>query len=286
MLSAIKFKSFDGKVLDGKIQLPKGEIKGAFLMLHGCPSYMDEYGFYSNAVSKLYPNGGMAEFLASNSYASLRFNYREQGKDVIPDTMEDLTISGMINDTEAAYWELTRKLSNSDIPIYVIATSFAGGIAVKWVNVFHRDIKKIFFACPLVDLSYTLLKRDVIFFDGEEWHIHDKYISEMKERGYIISGGKKVNSAFANEAMLINVENEFSLLKCKSIIFHGDIDTFVPISQSRRIAKLFSDVTLIEYADAGHGFVAPWDKGLPEEVRLKIRAKNTNDIYAKILENI
>ena len=40
---------------------------------------------------------------------------------------------------------------------------------------------------------------------------------------------------------------------------------------------------LIVYHDAGHGFVAPWDRGLEEDIRLKIKAENLNDLYNKLL---
>ena len=283
MIQQVEFSSFDGTKLFGKIESIKDvPIKGAVLLLHGCPSYMDEYGFYSNSHSDLYPNGGMAEILAKNGFISLRFNYRYQDKDISPMDMNDLSISGMISDTEAAYWKLEEYVG-ANIPVYVFATSFAGGFVAKWINTYQRSIKKLFLAAPLLYLPYTLIKNGLLNTNTDMAKLNDSTIAEIQNSGYIISGGKKVTSVFANEVMQINQENEFSILNCNTVIFHGDIDTYVPLSQSKCIVDKFKKVKLIVYHDEGNGFVVFWDRGLEEDIRLKIKAENLNDLYNKLL---
>ena len=86
METKIAFRSFDGTVLNGIIQSPdKSTVKGGVLLLHGCPSEKNEWGFYSD----------MAKFLEENAFASLRFDYREQGENKQTSNMENLTLSGM-----------------------------------------------------------------------------------------------------------------------------------------------------------------------------------------------
>lgn len=286
MKKQIEFESFDGTVIGGEFIARNGsKPKAAVLLLHGCPSYMDEYGFYSNEESDLYPNGGMVEIFEKNNIASLRFNYRDQYKDAFAENMNNLSISGMISDTEAAYWKLI-ELVNEDAPIYVVATSFAAGFAPKWINTYDRKIDKLFLMCPLLDISFTLSKRNAIDLSGRYPKLNDQYKNELMKQGWFISGGKKVSSAFANECMQINYLQEFSLLRAKTYLFHGNIDTFVPISQSKEVTSKYTHIKLYEFIDSGHGFVAPWDKGLPDDYRLEFKAKNLNEVYRLLLEEI
>lgn len=284
---AVKFTSLDGVELDGKITKPKenNHIKGGFLLLHGCPSYMDEYGFYSGDPNKYMLHGGMAEFLAANGFLSLRFNYRSQSIDMTPEKMGDLTVSGMIADTESAY-QLLISLIGVDVPIYVVGTSFAGGISIQWINNFEREITHLFLMCPLLDMRYTLRRTNAIVNNGKYEILAPDIILGLNEKSYVYSGDRKMNYAFFDELLTMNIKREFSLLSCPNTVFHGTIDPSVRYEDSKEFVEKYSNgkSILYTYENARHGFGGPKDAAGNADITIKQR--NHQDIFTKMLKRI
>ncbi len=65
-------------------------------------------------------------------------------------------MSELINDSESAYWSL-KGLIEDDVPIYVVAISFSGGLSIKWINSFNRSIKGVYLMAPCFDYEYEVL---------------------------------------------------------------------------------------------------------------------------------
>lgn len=253
METKIVFRSFDGTILNGIFQSPvKKDVRGGVLLLHGCPSEKNEWGFYSD----------MAKFLEDNLFASFRFDYREQGENDKTENMENLTLSGMISDTESGYHELIN-LIGQGLPIFVVGTSFAGGLAIKWINAYKREVKRLFLMAPLLDVYFTITKAGIVTKDNHGADIiQDKSVRELNEQGFLISGGKKMNKAFINEVLMMNLDVEMRILKCDFDVFHGTKDTIVPFEHSTKYLKLAGKGNLIPVENADHGFAVENDDDL------------------------
>lgn len=200
----VTINSLDGYPLPATIDTPIGlAIKGCFLLLHGCPSYKDEYGFYGYETRDKI---GMSEYFASKGYMCLRFNYRSQDINMSPIDMHDLQINGMVNDTEAAFLYLKQR-AKGNINIYVVATSFAGSIALLWEQSFQHNINHLFLMCPLLEIRDTLRSRDITYIDPNGCErISDDVVIELNNKGYIISGERKMTRAFINEVLAANTQ--------------------------------------------------------------------------------
>jgi alpha-beta hydrolase superfamily lysophospholipase len=282
----INFKSLDGIELNGKLTFPtNAEIKGGLLLLHGCPAYMDEYGFYSGTPNEFMPYGGMAEFFSANGYITLRFNYRSQSKEMTQEEMGDLSISGMIADTESAYHILADNLK-SNLPIYVVGTSFSGGISIQWINNFERNIKHLFLMCPLLNMRHTLRKANAVVLNGGLEVLSPDIAIGLQQNGHVYSGGRKMNYAFFDELLTMNIQREFSLLKCPNSIFHGTIDPSVRYEDSKEFVEKYSNgkSSLYTYENARHGFGGPKDDNGNSDITIKYR--NHQDIFTKMLKII
>jgi len=281
---SLTFKSLDGIELHGKLTQPTNQnIKGGLLLLHGCPAYMDEYGFYSSQPNEFMTHGGMAEFLSANGYVTLRFNYRSQSKDMTPEKMGDLSISGMIADTESAFLIL-RDFLKAELPIYVVATSFSGGIAIQWINNFERNIKHLFLMCPLLDMRHTLRRTQAVVNVGEFEVLSPDIALGLQKNGYVFSGDRKMNYAFFDELLTMNIKREFSLLKCPNSIFHGTIDPSVRYEDSKVFVEKYSNglSALYTYENARHGFGGPKDADGHSDITIKYR--NHQDIFNKMVK--
>lgn len=276
----IKILSLDGYPLDATIVEPKGKIKGVFLLLHGCPSYKDEWGFYGYELQ----NGkiGMSEFLAQNGYASIRFNFRGQGKDFLPEDMGDLTLSGMVNDIESVYQYAIRHFEASEIQI--VGTSFAGGVSLLWLQAYEHKIQNLFLMCPLLDMRDTLLSRDII---GENSHfLLEASVKELNNKGYVLSNDRLMNRSFINEVLASNVIAAMRDYKGKLHLFLATHDSTIRLDKTYALldrAGKTSKAEIILVQDSVHGFGARKDLGYTPEERTKIKYKNWQKIYSKIL---
>lgn len=287
MRKRVDFLSFDGTKLNGIIEIPeKKKIKGGVLLLHGCPSEKNEDGFHSeepNKNGRYKKQGGMAEYLSQSGYLSLRFDYREQGENFKTSDMTSLSISGMVSDTESGYFELKNNLP-ANTPIYVVGTSFAGGIAVKWINSYNRTVNCLFLMAPLLDFAYTIRKTNVTKIDNRGMEILKKEaIFELNKNGFLISGGKKMNKEFINEVMMMNIKEEFQRLNVKSVIFHGTLDTVVPYETSVEFEKLSNgNCELVSIENAVHGFGIEGDLDWEADETLS----NHERIYEEMIKRI
>lgn len=257
MNKRVVFNSFDGTRLEGVFSCPKGKVKAAVLMLHGCPSEKNEDGFYSEAPDynrKYKQKGGMAEYFFDQGVASFRFDFREHGESERTEKSSNLIISGMINDVESAFHQL-KKLLSEDVPVFVAAASFAGGISINWINIYKRQIERLFLLAPLLDFADTIRKHHITCVENGFEFLKADCVSELHNIGYIVYGEKKMNKTFINEAMLMNVENAFSQLKSKATIIHGKEDPIIPYRVSEMFVRTHNpQCELIPVMDAVHGF--------------------------------
>lgn len=273
----ISIFSLDGYKLPTTILIPNGQIKGVFLLLHGCPSYKDEWGFYGyNNEGKI----GMAEFLCEQGYASIRFNFRGQGQEFSALDMKDLTLSGMINDIEAVYQYALSKFPNSEINI--VGTSFAGGLSLLWHQAFEHNISNLFLMCPLLNMHDTLISRNVI---GEgALFLTEKAKDELNLNEYVLSSDRLMNRSFINEILCSNVASALRNFPYNVHVFLGTHDKTINYKFSiDYITKNNKNASIYTIENAGHGFGARKDMGYSDFERSNIKHSNWADIYNKML---
>lgn len=267
METILRFTSFDGTPIEGILNRPFDDhIRGVFLLMHGIPSGKDEWGFYSD----------MAMCLSENNFASFRFDFRYNGnKEPLP--MTDLTLSGMVNDIEAAYIFIKKQFL--DHKFYVVGTSCGGGVTVRWLNVFNHNIDGCFLMAPVLDYVFEatgITRRDLIKHNYEL----PLSIVETLNEGYVnqdIRYGKE----FFNDAILFDGKNELTMCSKKVIIIQGTDDTVVPIGITKYMIEGL-DIKLIEIPCADHGFAVEGDDLLtfPET------KKNHYSVYQMIVKEL
>lgn len=75
-----------------------------------------------------------------------------------------------------------------------------------------------------------------------------------KERGYDFYKDKKLNYTFVEDFINYDAYELAKNIKVPTLIVHGDVDTTVPIEQSKKIATMISDCTLEVIKDADHKY--------------------------------
>lgn len=254
METKMNFESYDGTQLIGIYTKPEsGIVNAGFLMMHGIPSDKDEWGFYKD----------MSNALAKENCASFRFDFRYNGESA-SGNLEQLTLSGMVNDIEAAYWQLKKQVGEN-VPIVVVGTSCGGGVTLKWINNFKRQVKRVFLMAPVLDYEYEIFGRDFIKFEDQHFSIPDDVKDTLIREGYV-NTEIKYGRSMINEAHLFSPIEELTLINNNVTIFHGDADTVVPIQKTEKIVQLFKNrVELVKIPYADHGFAVEGDDDLTAE---------------------
>ncbi len=244
MAETVVFRSYDGLPLYGTFLAGKSEVVGAALLVHGTVSDREELGFYTD----------MANFLSLEGFSSLRFDYRCNGVDKTP--QPEMTLSGILNDIDAAFRFLQSKLGEK-VPIYLVGTSFGGGLSAFWASQNPGLVETIFLNAPLLDYEDEILKRPGLLESAGVNLLGQEMIAKM---GFVETSGFRFGKALIEELPTINGIRPLQNPPCKVIIFHGDLDADVPISSSKKYVS--SDVRLIVVPGTEHGFGIPGDEDL------------------------
>jgi esterase/lipase len=259
----IKFISYDGYHLEGTLNSAPNE-NAAVLFVHGITSSRDELGFHSD----------YAKFLSENKISSLRFDYRYHGV-FETDSLVNLTLCGIVNDIEASYVALRENISNKVKKIFIIGTSFGGGLAVYWANFYNRkEVKKIILNAPVINYENDVLERNGFLKDGI---LSNKGKIELEKNGYVNSSDIHFGRGLINELKYVNGIKSLQDLGDKVTIFHGKDDEDVPIESSIKYKS--SKTKLIKIDKVGHGFGIEIDEDLTHPETKKIH----NSIYKKAL---
>lgn len=255
----IKYESFDGLILEGTYTRHEEHCKGFILQVHGMTADREEWGFYR----------GLSNFLAGQGFSSYRIDFRCHGIDSTP--FEELTIFGVINDIVSAYNKMT-ELANSvgtNLPKYLMGCSFSGGICALCAKSHNLDIEKIFLCYPVIDYIEDLIKT------AGNWK------KSLKEKGFIEYADKPIARPLVNELPYINSIRAVTNPSCQITILHGENDSDVPISLSKKFCT--SDkCKLIPIVGAEHGFGIPGDFDLVDPKSLK----NFQIVYDHVLEEL
>ena len=245
MESSLRFQSYDGTALEGTYTGERDKSEVVALMVHGITSSRDEYGLFS----------GLAQYLASKGTPSVRFDYRCHGKSKQP--MESLTLSGIVNDIEAAA-RAALEASNAS-SVCVVGMSFGGGLSAYWAAVTNVAVTGVVMLAPVIDYEEDVLGQHGALATGK---LSKDAAKELQQRGFVEMDGIRYGPALVNELPFVSGVEGLRRLACESIIVHGDADSIVPFSSSERFAQIHERCELVNIPSTDHGFGVEGDEDL------------------------
>jgi hypothetical protein len=269
MEKRFEFSSFDGTRLVGIFHEPSSiQVKAGFLLMHGIPSDKNEWGFYDDMASELGKHG----------FVSFRFDFRCNGESAGGD-ISKITLSSLVNDIEAAYQELVMLISGR-CPLFAVGTSCGGGVTLRWINQYRRNISRVFLMAPVLDYEYEVLGRSLTEVELKRNLLNESQQAYLQNKGHINSE-IHYGLSMVNEAHLFNAALEIALINSPITIFHGNSDTVVPYDKSLEVTQCFKkNVELITIQNADHGFAVEGDDSLSDP-----RTKNNHRIiYSEMIK--
>jgi uncharacterized protein len=240
-----RFRSYDGTVLEGTLTEGNGTRDSVVILVHGITSSRDEFGLFS----------GFAEHLAREGTPSLRFDYRCHGVNEQP--MESMTLSGVVNDIEAAAaYALSQTLAPK---IHVVGMSFGGGLSAFWAATTGSVVSSVVMFAPVIDYEEDIIGQHGLLSDGT---LDEAAQRLLQDQGFLETDGVRYGPALINELRYISGIEGIRRLKCESLIVHGDADTVVPYASSERFVKLNPGCRLVNIHGTDHGFGVGDDEDL------------------------
>ncbi len=245
METDLRFRSFDGTVLEGTFVSGVPASGAVVILVHGITSSRDEFGLFS----------GLASHLADNGVPSFRIDYRCHGKSDRP--MEAMTLSGVVNDIEsAAALGLAQARASR---VHVVGMSFGGGLAAFWAATTSMAVSSVVMLAPVIDYEEDVLGQHGAIVDGK---LTEEAAEQLHENGFVEIEGIRYGPALLNELRFISGVEGLRRLKCDSLILHGDADTIVPYASSERFVTLNNRCQLINISGTDHGFGVGDDEDL------------------------
>lgn len=240
----VHYESYDGLVLEGTYLSPPKGPDASILLVHGITADRDEWGF----------NSGLAKHLSNYGIASFRIDFRCHGVDKTP--FRELSLLGIVSDIDAAFSKLNQLTKNRDIPRYILGCSFSGGLSAYWARAHSDQVTKIFLCYPVIDYEEDITKT------AGDWR------RALAETGHVDYVGKEIGRPLLNEVPYVSSIEAVLNPACRIVIFHGDLDSDVPIELSKKYCRSDS-CRLFVVPGAEHGFTKPGDLDIsdPESLR-------------------
>jgi pimeloyl-ACP methyl ester carboxylesterase len=235
----LKFASRDGLKLHGTLATPSSGIDGALLMVHGITSDRNEWGIFEL----------VAEELANDGIASLRFDFRGHGDSALDENL--ISLSGIFSDVLAAWDELEGHLDTEGRRFrrYTLGSSYGGGLSYAAASRIGR-IDRAFMMAPVLNYLTDLE------------NCAPKWLSDLKNKGHLKYNDLKLGRPLANEAMYFD---PLAGAAVPATIFHGTLDTDVSIDLSRDAAARHPNLELVPVEGAGHVLNVPEDFDLEDD---------------------
>ena len=264
----IKFKSYDGYVLNGTLLKAKEE-KAALLFVHGITSSRNELGFHSDYANYLFENG----------ITTLRFDYRYHGGKNDGNTeLENLSLCGIVNDIDAAFSALKSNVRSNLKSFFIVGTSFGGGLSAFWVDNNNKsEIKKVILNAPVLNYENDVLERNNLVENGS---LSRKAQNQLAKKGFVNSSDIHFGRGLINELKYMNGINALQNLGSRVVIFHGNDDEDVPLTSSKIYKSSATQLEIIP--KVGHGFGVEDD----EELDFPETKEIHRGIYKKALQII
>lgn len=268
MDSNVNFVSFDGTSLNGSYRKVPNQADTVAILVHGINSSRDELGLFS----------GLADSLDGVGIPTFRFDYRCHGVNNKP--IESLTLSGVVNDIEAAARAALEQSGASKV--HVVGMSFGGGLAAFWASWTDLKVISVVMMAPVIDYMEDVLGQHGAIVNGK---LDAKSAESLVKNGYLEMDYIRYGGALLNELPFISGIAGIQRLKCPSLIIHGDADSIVPYSSSEKFSKLRDDCRMVNIPGTDHGFGVEGDEDLsfPET---KEKHRNVFRIVSDFYEGI
>lgn len=266
METNLRFRSFDGTELEGTYVSVEPASDAIAILVHGITSSRDEFGLFS----------GLATFLAKKGVPSFRFDYRCHGTSDQP--METMTLSGIVNDIEAAASRCLAQAGASRL--HVVGMSFGGGLAAYWAATTDKSVSSVVMLAPVIDYEEDVLGQHGAIVEGK---LTQEAAGRLVENGFLEMDGIRYGPALLNELRFISGVEGLRRLKCNSLILHGDADSIVPYTSSERFVTLNARCQLVNISGTDHGFGVGDDDDLSSP-ETKEKHQEVFDIISMLFE--
>src|SRR5205085_1697342 len=147
------FRSPDGLRLVGTFVSSGGGAGVVVVLVHGGGVTREEGGFFSR----------LADGLAASGVASLRFDFRGHGES--EGRQEDLTISGVLNDIDAAVRQAKSLASSASVGL--LGASFGGGICGLFASQYPQVLRSLVLINPLINYRRRFIDDKPYWHDGQ-----------------------------------------------------------------------------------------------------------------------
>lgn len=239
----VEFRSMDGLRLSGTRRRPGSAERVFVVLVHGIAVDREEHGYYAE----------FARRLDAIDAGSLRFDLRGHG--VSECVFEEVTLCGVMNDVGAAC-RAARSLRDDDVPIMVIAASFGGGLAGRWLAAHPGDAAGLVLLNPLLDYASRML------YEKRLWNgssLTEEAAETLRDRGWLPHRSFRMGRALLNELPHVRVREDVSGLSLPVLTVHGDRDSKVPYDVALRVSNAVEDGEFVTVRGADHGFTEPGD---------------------------
>lgn len=228
--------SADGVHLDSAWAESDTQPRGSALLVHGITVDMNEGGMFERLSNEL----------AHTGFDNLRFSFRghgaSEGRDV------GATIAGEMLDLEAAYAALVE--CRPDGPVVVVAASF-GAVSVSMSLAHMPRVQAVVYWNPVLNLKRTFLEPEL------PWGL--EYFGRKGETSILRNGFVAVEDFTIGRVMWqeFEVYDPFKALvenSTKSLIIHGDHDTYVSYEIAAEACSSRRSCELVTMTGSDHGF--------------------------------
>ena len=187
----------------------------------------------------------LEEGLHARGISTFRFDFSGHGKS--EGKIEDLTISLATNDVLSAIDYLNKKGYKK---VALVGTSM-GGLACIIVASRTNKIFALALRSPVSDYEATKLIPK-----------NKAALNDWRKKGYRLTTGSdgkkhKMKYSFYLESKKLKAYSAAKKIKIPTLIAHGDFDKTVPVSQSKKTARLIKNCTLKIIKNADHTFSNP-----------------------------
>lgn len=184
------------------------------------------------------------EKLIENGVSTFRYDTFGQGES--DGELEDLTISEAVDDALQAI-EYVNNLGFKNIGL--VGTSFGGFVALITAGKYNK-------------LKFLALKSPVSDYNEQVKVVaKEEDLATWKEKGFVNYGDAdqfiKLNYPFFEDMMRHDAYEIAKELTIPTLIVHGDSDTSVSISQSKKLASILTNAKLEIIHGADHGYKDP-----------------------------
>lgn len=221
--------------------------QNVILWLHGITVNKNEYlDFFKDG----------AEYVATNGTDSLRIDFRGHGDS--SGTSLDFTITGQMIDIESALEYLNKEYDFTKVNLHIVGCSFGAPPAIFTAIRYPKIVKSVFLIAPVLSYDRTFLTPET------EWakSIFNKktFAALTKKQKLFINNTFPIGIQLIEEMRLIHPEIDIMKVKQNITIIHGNADSMVPYSASKKIADDNPNIKLVTIPEMDHGFTDAKDE--------------------------